>query len=172
MNAYHVNHITSSPHYPQSNGLAENYVRIGKNLFTRQKKRVKIYSNAWWSTTIHLLVAACRHPYRSFRVGVQNLASPCLIHLDSSLVYSLRSSEMITRMNSCLHMTYILVRRSCIKMLQASSGIQPLFLVYVCSQQVIALLKGKVSPTGRHKLTWALPTTMQEVRRWKFCNTM
>ena len=44
MNAYHVNHITCSPHYPQSNELAEKYVQIVK-FFTRQKKRVKIYSN-------------------------------------------------------------------------------------------------------------------------------
>ena len=35
---YSVNHIASSPHYPQSNGLVEKYVQIVKNLFYKAKK--------------------------------------------------------------------------------------------------------------------------------------
>ena len=33
MKEYVVNHITSSPHYPQSNGLVEKFILIVKNLF-------------------------------------------------------------------------------------------------------------------------------------------
>ena len=47
-----VNHITTSPHYPQSNGLDEEYVQIVKNLFikaheegTDYQKALMIYRN-------------------------------------------------------------------------------------------------------------------------------
>ena len=52
MNAYHVNHLTTSLHYPQSNGLAEKYIQIVKSLFYKAKeegkdlfKWLKIYHN-------------------------------------------------------------------------------------------------------------------------------
>ena len=38
MKEYAVNHITSSPHYPQSNGLVETFVQIMKNLFHKAKE--------------------------------------------------------------------------------------------------------------------------------------
>ena len=37
MNAYHINHITCSPLYLLSNGLAEKYVQIVKSLFYKAK---------------------------------------------------------------------------------------------------------------------------------------
>ena len=53
MKEYAVNHITSSPHYPQSNGLAEKFVKIVRNLFYKVKdegtdiyKSLMIYHNA------------------------------------------------------------------------------------------------------------------------------
>ena len=63
MNAYHVNHITSSPHYPQSNGLAERYVQIFKSLFHKAKvegkdlfKCLMIYHNIPLSGSLQSLM--------------------------------------------------------------------------------------------------------------------
>ena len=41
MKSYNVNHITSSLHYPQSNGLTEKYVQIVKSLFYKAKEEGK-----------------------------------------------------------------------------------------------------------------------------------
>ena len=57
---YNVNHITSSPYYPQSNGLAEKYVQIVKSLFHKAKEEGKdlyqclmIYHNTPLSNVLH-----------------------------------------------------------------------------------------------------------------------
>ena len=56
---YNVNHITSSPHYSQSNGLAEKYVQLEKNLFYKAKEEGKdlfkcllVYHNTPLSNTL------------------------------------------------------------------------------------------------------------------------
>ena len=58
MKEYAVNHITSSPHYPQSNGLAEKFFQIVKNLFYKAKdqgpdiyKCLMIYCNTPLAST-------------------------------------------------------------------------------------------------------------------------
>ena len=165
MNAYDVYHITRSPHYPQCNWLAEKNVQIVKSLFYKTKKRVKIYSNAWWSTAIHLLVAACNHQCKSCRAEVQDLTSSCLMQIDSSLVYSLGSLEILISRNICLHMTYKLGKMLCIKMQQVDGGIQPPLPVYVCRQEVTSLLQGRCHLQEDTSSLKALPTTKQEVRR-------
>ena len=63
MKEYHINHITSLPHYLQSNGLAEKYVQIIKNLFHKAKeeeqnlhKCLMIYRNTPLSSHLQLLM--------------------------------------------------------------------------------------------------------------------
>ena len=60
MQEYNVNHITSFPHYPQSNGLAEKYIQLVKNLFYKTKEEGKdlfkclmVYHNTTLSNSLH-----------------------------------------------------------------------------------------------------------------------
>ena len=46
MQSYNINHIASSLHYLQSNGLAEKYVQIVKSLFFNAKEEGKDFTSA------------------------------------------------------------------------------------------------------------------------------
>ena len=81
MNAYHVNHITSSPHYPQSNGLTEKYVQIVKSLFYKAKeegrdlfKCLMIYHNTPLSGSLHSLMQILQSRYTRFDLSMSNAA--------------------------------------------------------------------------------------------------
>ena len=61
MQSMSVNHITSSPHYPQINGLVEKFVRIFKNIFHKAKKEgqspytaLMVYRNTPLNGTLQL----------------------------------------------------------------------------------------------------------------------
>ena len=63
MREYSINHITCSPHHPQSNGLAEKYVQIAKSLFYKVKEEGKdlfkclmVYHNTPLSSSLQSLI--------------------------------------------------------------------------------------------------------------------
>ena len=104
MNAYHVNHITSSPHHPQANGLAEKYVEIVQKIILQSKRKGKdlfkclmIYHYIHFSGSLHSLMQILQK--RCTRSDL-----PCLMQLDNSLVYNLRGWELFIIMTICLHM--------------------------------------------------------------------
>ena len=66
MSEYNINHITSSPHYQQSNGLAEKYIQIVKNYKAKEEGK-DLY---------HSLMVYCNTPLSSsLQYPMQILAS-------------------------------------------------------------------------------------------------
>ena len=107
MKDYSVNHITGSPHNLQSNELAEKYVQIVKNYSIKPKKKEKIYTKAWWSTETPHYQAIYNHPCRFYIHELQGHNSLYPMQPENSLEWLQNNWDWKTRMNSCLHMTYI-----------------------------------------------------------------
>ena len=81
MTDYGVNHITSSPHYPQSNGLGEKYVQIVKNLFyiaqeegTDFYKSLMIYRNTTLSNMLQSPMQILQSQTASTQLPMSNMA--------------------------------------------------------------------------------------------------
>ena len=120
MKNYNINHITSSSHYPQSNGLAEKYVQTVKNLFYKGKEESKdlykclmVYHNTPLSNGLSSLMQILTS--RSDR------SSWTMSHAARK-----KGLELIAKMNTCQHMTYTYIKWSCIKIQIPRDGILPL----------------------------------------------
>ena len=116
MKEYSVNHITSSPHYPQSNGQAEKFVQIVKNIFYKAKdegtdihKCLMIYHNTPLASTSKLPMQMLQqrsedHNYQCWKQHEDNLELPLNKHQQA-------------KTNTYLHTIYTLDKRLCVKTL-------------------------------------------------------
>ena len=93
MQEYRVNHITSSPHYPQSNRLAEKFVQTVKSLFYKAReegvelyKALMIYQNTPLTSNMQSLM-------QILQTELPGHSYQCLTVLVDSLVWRLRRSE-------------------------------------------------------------------------------
>ena len=131
MKDYSGNHITSSLHYPQSNGLAEKFFQIvrslsykvkeeGKNLF----KCLMIYPNTPLTSSLKSLMQILQSRSTRSDLPMSNAARQQL----SLQLEDLRHADKHVH----LPMTTILVRMLYFKMWEASGGIQ--LLQQVCVQ--------------------------------------
>ena len=78
---YNINHITSSQHYHQSNGLAEKFVQIVKNLFYKAKeegtdlhKSLMIYHNNPLSSNLQSLMQMLQSRFTRSQLCMSNAA--------------------------------------------------------------------------------------------------
>ena len=68
MQSMSVNHLTSSPHYPQSNGLWRNLLGSSRTYSTKPKKKANPHTQPLWSIDIHLPMELYSHLCRFYKV--------------------------------------------------------------------------------------------------------
>ena len=113
MKEYAVNHITSSPHYPQSNGLAEKFVLIVKNLFYKAKeegvdinKYLMIYCNTPLTCTSKSPMQMLQQRSARSQLPMSNAAKESL---------ELLLNNLSRKISIYYCMTFILDRMSCVR---------------------------------------------------------
>ena len=127
-----VNHITSSSHYPQSNGLVEKFVGIIKNLFHKAKEEgqspyttIMVYRNIPMNGSL-------QSPMQSLQGRQAHTDLPLLnaAKVKMSINHIPRPFAEILHVKDKSfpppHMTYPLVRMSCIESQMIEDAIQPL----------------------------------------------
>ena len=104
MQEYSIIHITSLPHYPQSNGLAEKFVQIVKNLFYKENeeeidlhKSLMIYHNTPLSSNLQSPMQILQSRSTRSQLSMSNTAR-------RQLGLSHNKLEPRPRMNICLPM--------------------------------------------------------------------
>ena len=88
MKDYNVNHMTGSPQYPQSNGLAEKFVQIVKSVFYKAKEEGKELFKCLMIYCNTSLTSSLKSPMQTLQSKVQDQIYLCPMQLDRSLVYS------------------------------------------------------------------------------------
>ena len=121
MKEYAVNHITSFPHYPQSNGLAEKFVQIVKNLFYKVKeegvdinKYLMIYCNTPLTCTSKSPMQMLQQRSARSQLPMSNAWQ------EESLELLLNSHPR--KISIYHHMTSILVKMSCVRVQLLRNG--------------------------------------------------
>ena len=113
MKEYQVNHITSLPHYPQSNGLAEKYVQIIKNLFYKAKEEgqdlhmcLMIYRNTPLSSHLQSPMQILSSRSTRSTLPLSNVAKR-QIGIKSEELRSKQKNQHLPTHDLYLHQTYV-----------------------------------------------------------------
>ena len=116
MQSMSVNHITNSPHYPQSNGLAEKFVGIIKNLFHKAKEEGQSPYTALMVTPLNGTLLSPMQILQG-RQALTNLPLSHAATVKMDINHAPRPTAEILHVSnkslSAPHMIYPLVRMSC-----------------------------------------------------------